>query len=273
MKGIIFAGCSFTWGEGLELYSNYNSINVNSIKRYSYNFPDIGYFMPKSHLKYIESNRFSRLVAQHYGTFDLVTEKNGGNHQTMLTHIKKSLLDYGNDVGLIIVQITEYLRGIKMHKDCNKECCQKDLVRMVEDYYAVKSGDTDTDRKYYHDVIQNNLVGEPIDELKKIGKDYFEKFINELENIYDETGIPIKFLGSWVESIPPVQSDFYQQNLIPIQYKNKNYQTIADLLSDHSDELIIANELKWSNNWHPNLKFQKIISNSIIDFLEKNHVL
>ena len=272
MKGIIFAGCSFTWGEGLELYSNYDSVNVHSIKRYSYNFPDIGYFMPKSHLKFIESNRFSRLVSQHYGTFDLVTEKNGGNHQTMLTHIKKSLLDYGDDIGLIVVQLTEYLRGIRMHKNCNNECCHKDLVRMVEDYYAVKSGDTDTDRKYHHDIVRDNLVGEPIDELKKLGTQYFEKFIDELKNIHAETNIPIKFLGSWIEPNTPMDSQFYEENLIPIEYRNKKYKTIADLLSDNSDDLIIANELKWSNNWHPNLKFQKIISNSITTFLEENNV-
>lgn len=273
MKGIIFAGCSFTWGEGLELYSNYNSVNINSIKRYSYNFPDIGYFMPKSHLKFIESNRFSRLVSQHYGTFDLVADKNGGTHETMLAHIKKSLLDYGDDIGLIIVQITEYLRGIKMHRNCNKECCQKDLVRMVEDYYSVKSGDEDNDRKYYHDIIKNNLIGEPEEELKKLGKQYFKKFIDELVNINKETGIPIKFLGSWVEPELPIDSDFYEENLIQLEYKDEKYKTIYDLLSEHNQELIIANELEWSNNWHPNLKFQKVVSNNIINYLEKNVVL
>ena len=275
MKGIIFAGCSFTWGEGLELYSNYNSLNIHSIKRYSYNFPDIGYFMPKSHLKFIESNRFSRLVSQHYGTFDLVAEKNGGNHQTMLTHIKKSLLDYGDDVGLIIVQLTEYLRGIKMHKNCNNNCCERDLVRMVEDYYAVESGDgdNDDDRKYYHNIVRDNFKGEPIDELKKLGTEYFKKFIDELIKINQETEIPIKFLGSWVEPNIPIDSNFYEENLIEIEYKNKKYKTISELLSEYNDELIIANELEWSNNWHPNLKFQKVISDSIVKYCKKNNVL
>jgi hypothetical protein len=69
-----------------------------------------------------------------------------------------------------------------------------------------------------------------------------------------------------------MDSQFYEENLIPIEYRNKKYKTIADLLSDNSDDLIIANELKWSNNWHPNLKFQKIISNSITTFLEENNV-
>lgn len=65
MKGIVFAGCSFTWGEGLELYSDLPTLNLESIKRYGYHFPDSGYYMPKSHLKFIESNRFSRLVSHH----------------------------------------------------------------------------------------------------------------------------------------------------------------------------------------------------------------
>jgi len=273
MKGIVFAGCSFTWGEGLELYSKYDSVNINSIKRYSYHFPDMGYFMPKSHLKFIESNRFSRLVSHHFRTFDLVAEKNGGNHQTMINHIKKSLLDYGDDIGLIIVQITEYLRGIKMHKNCNNECCSKDLVRMVEDYYSVKAGNRDDDTLYYHDIIQNNISGEPQDELKKLGKQYFTEFIEELKLINEKTNIPVKFLGSWVEPMLPISSNFYEENLIKISYDSKQYDTIHDLLNEHGDDLIIANELKWSNNWHPNLKFQTIISNSIIKYLEKNSVL
>jgi hypothetical protein len=273
MKGIIFAGCSFTWGEGLELYSNYPSVNVNSIKRYSYNFPDLGYFMPKSHLKFIESNRFSRLVSHHFGTFDLVAEKNGGNHSTMLTHIKKSLLDYGSDVGLIVVQLTEYLRGLKVHDNCNDECCSKDLVRMVEDYYAYKSGDKDEDKKYYHDIIEKNIEEEPEYFLKSVGKSELNNFINNLQEINKETNIPIKFLGSWLESNLPIENDFYDNNLITINYKDKEYKTLADLLSDHNNELIIANELEWSNNWHPNLKFQKVISENIINYIEKNSVL
>lgn len=273
MKGIIFAGCSFTWGEGLELYSNYDSINIHSIKRYSYHFPDMGYFMPKSHLKYIESNRFSRLVSHHFGTFDLVADKNGGNHQTMLNHIKKSLLECGDDIGLIVVQITEYFRGIRMHKNCTNECCQKDFVRMVEDYYSVKNGNTDDDTKYYHDLVEKNISGDPSEELKRLGKIYFNEFIEELILIKEKTNIPIKFLGSWVEPNLPTDSDFYKSNVIPISYKNKEYLSIAELLSEYNNELIIANELTWSNNWHPNLKFQRIISDSIINYLEKNDVL
>lgn len=265
MKGIVFAGCSFTWGEGLELYSDLPTLNLESIKRYGYHFPDSGYYMPKSHLKFIESNRFSRLVSHHFGTFDIVSEKNGGNHGTMLNHIKKSLLDYKDDIGLIVVQLTEYLRGIKFGG------YDKDLIRMVESYYSVKSGQSDKHLKYYHDIIENHIEGEPMDYVKELGKNKLNKFIGDLEDINKHTEIPIKFLGSWVQPDLPIENDFYDKNLITINYNNKEYKTISDLLSEHN-YLIISNELEWSNNWHPNLKFQKIISDSIIDYIEKNNV-
>lgn len=265
MKGIVFAGCSFTWGEGLELYSDLPTLNLESIKRYGYHFPDSGYYMPKSHLKFIESNRFSRLVSHHFGTFDIVSEKNGGNHSTMLNHIKKSLLDYKDDIGLIVVQLTEYLRGIKFRG------YDKDLIRMVESYYSVKSGQSDKHLNYYHDIIENHIEGEPMDYVKELGKNKLNKFIGDLEDINKDTEIPIKFLGSWVQPDLPIENDFYDENLITINYNNKEYKTISDLLSEHN-YLIISNELEWSNNWHPNLKFQKIISDSIIDYIEKNNV-
>jgi hypothetical protein len=221
--------------------------------------------MPKSHLKFIESNRFSRLVSHHFGTFDIVSEKNGGNHKTMLNHIKKSLLDYKDDIGLIIVQLTEYLRGIKF------KGYDKDLIRMVESYYDVKSGNSDNHLKYYHDIVENHIEGEPMDYVKQLGKDKLNKFIDDLEDINKDTDIPIKFLGSWVQPDLPIENNFYDENLITLNYKNKEYKTISDLLSEHN-YLIISNELEWSNNWHPNLKFQKIISDSIIDYIEKNNV-
>lgn len=152
MKGLVFAGCSFTWGEGLELYSDLNTINWNSIKNFTYRFDDLVYFMPKSHKRYIESNRFSRIISNYFETFDLVDDKNGGNHFTMLSHIKKC-------------------------------------------------------------------------------------------------------------------SDFIIDNYIPIIYKNSKYKSFLELLNNNS-ELIIKSDFSFTENYHPNKKCHKVISDSIIEYLK-----
>jgi hypothetical protein len=70
MKGMVFAGCSFTWGEGLHLYSDVCDISYT--KNQNFNIHNI----KESHKKCIETNRFARKVANHFDTWELCREKN-----------------------------------------------------------------------------------------------------------------------------------------------------------------------------------------------------
>ena len=74
MKGIIFAGDSYTWGQGLHFYSDLPNEGWN----------DDGYNEGKnvttSHIKFIESQRFARKVANHFNTFEVCRPYNGGNN-------------------------------------------------------------------------------------------------------------------------------------------------------------------------------------------------
>lgn len=276
MKGLVFAGCSFTWGEGLEIYSDLNTINWNSIKNFTYRFDNFGYFMPKSHKRYIESNRFSRIVSNYFETFDLVDDKNGGNHFTMLSHIKKCLIDYKDDIEYIIVQPTELARGIKLHKNCYKKCCEVDLIRMIESYYSFQlKKDNFSD---YFDIVNENLKDKNNieDYLNKRQYSEYNNFVKELIKIKKETGVEIKFLRSWnletenkttYSNIEKECSDFIIDNYIPIIYKNSKYKSFLELLKNNS-ELIIKSDFSFTENYHPNKKCHKIISDSIIQYLK-----
>ena len=63
VKGIIFAGCSFTWGQGLYYYSNLPTLKEPDPFCYD------GNLVEQSHIKFMESVRFPRLVANHFKTF------------------------------------------------------------------------------------------------------------------------------------------------------------------------------------------------------------
>ena len=83
MKGMVFAGCSFTWGEGLHLYSDVCDISYT--KNQNFNIHNI----KESHKKCIQTNRFARKVANHFDTWELCREKNGGSNLDNLEFIKK----------------------------------------------------------------------------------------------------------------------------------------------------------------------------------------
>ena len=61
MKNIIFSGCSFTWGQGLWHYGNFDDI----VKPIEYEFDrDV---IKDSHIHYMEKNRFSYIVSKYFG--------------------------------------------------------------------------------------------------------------------------------------------------------------------------------------------------------------
>jgi hypothetical protein len=122
MKGIVFTGDSFTWGQGLWFYSNLDDIY------YPKNCEYIEDKVKVSHILYKDTIRFSRLVTNHFNTFEYSKRTNGGSddisfkflklcfdrefykdHENLnwLTHVMKNppkdCLDY-NDIDYIIFQ-------------------------------------------------------------------------------------------------------------------------------------------------------------------------
>jgi hypothetical protein len=85
VKGIIFAGCSFTWGQGLYYYSNLPTLKEPAPDQYDPNL------LTASHIKYTEILRFPRLVTNHFKTFEWVHPLNGGSHKSIIQWWKTSL--------------------------------------------------------------------------------------------------------------------------------------------------------------------------------------
>jgi hypothetical protein len=121
MKGIVFTGDSFTWGQGLYFYSNLDDISYptesNTFKEDKIKI---------SHILYKDNIRFSKLVVNHFNTFEYSKRTNGGSddvsfqflklcfdkefyenntHLNWLTHrmSDKDCLDY-NEIDYIIFQ-------------------------------------------------------------------------------------------------------------------------------------------------------------------------
>jgi hypothetical protein len=91
MKGIIFAGCSFTWGQGLYFYSDL--IDVPKMGDVDFN----QHLLKDSHCKFKDTLRFPRLVANHFKTFEVVKKQNGGSDESSIEFVN-SLFNGSNEI-------------------------------------------------------------------------------------------------------------------------------------------------------------------------------
>jgi hypothetical protein len=66
MKGILFGGCSFTWGQGLYFYSELNRLTY-PVNEFTYNDATVN----DAHRKFRDTLRYPRLVANHFKTFEV----------------------------------------------------------------------------------------------------------------------------------------------------------------------------------------------------------
>ena len=82
-KGIVCIGCSHTWGGGLEWYSNHKDINER-INDTSFDSKYISY----ATYKFICTNRWSRLLANKLGTWDVNRFTNSGSEDGSIEYLK-----------------------------------------------------------------------------------------------------------------------------------------------------------------------------------------
>ena len=102
MKGIIFAGCSFTWGQGLYFYSDL----PNVIPQADNDFHPSK--VTDAHIKYKDTLRYPRLVANHLDTFEVTKKSNGGNDKMSMDFVN-NLFKGGSHEGKYYIEEIEYI--------------------------------------------------------------------------------------------------------------------------------------------------------------------
>ena len=120
MKGLLFGGCSFTWGQGLYFYSDLNRL-VYPENEFTYKREHLN----DAHLRFKDTLRYPRLVANHFKTFEMVKNVNGGSEdetfdffktmfeiprETQLAHYHLDRFDY-DDFDYIIIQTSQIWRN------------------------------------------------------------------------------------------------------------------------------------------------------------------
>lgn len=278
MKGILFPGDSYTWGEGLHLYSELPDIKFDE------NGHDGRNYTP-AHVKFIETNRFARKVANYFNTFELVRTANGGSNNMIFDFIDNLPKQYKlnnmpavgsdrvarsveyrlEDFDYIVLQLTDMFRDdVKFEYNNNICYCNTRSNESIKNSGFLLylndnfNNDINAFMEYYLEKLMNNIV---------------EKFKK-----YESMGIKRCFIHTWQnEPILFLQNNSYlNERWITYEVDDKIYNSIWDLqlntelknMTINKDEFFLNKKIIVYNG-HTSLEAHNIQAQSIIKKIEQ----
>jgi hypothetical protein len=271
-KGIAFAGCSFTWGQGLYYYSNLSTIKLPSNQN-RYDRDLITY----AQYKFLELVRFPRIVADYFNTFELVSIQNGGALQTIIhnwSNINSKpepwhVVFNGRpptydplEISTFVCQLTKWPRCDVVIEYEGKTYGPMQYMDMFDQEIFVKwlNHNKLSLDQYIADVIK--------EEVLKI-----KLFLQEVEN----KGIKVAIL-TWPDDLVDIikNDNWLKERFIELKYENRIYSSIENLINEHAGMCIIGDHdffIDPPKDEHPSLICHQVIADSIIDFLENKEYM
>jgi hypothetical protein len=257
MKGIIFAGCSFTWGQGLYFYSDLPNVIPQS---------DNDYHPSKvtdAHVKYKDMLRYPRLVANHLDTFEVTRKPNGGNDKMSMDFVN-NLFKEGSDEGRYYVEEIDYIIFQTSQ-----------IIRNGFEFiynntrYNIK--ESHSNKPFTNWLIQENLT------YDEWFPSFCQQVFDDIKNFfifYEEKGIKTRILNWQNDLVPYILKDkFMNDRHIKLNYTSQEYNSIDDLVKDNNHMLISNDYLNFinpNNDTHPSKLCHKVIANSIITNIKNN---
>ena len=260
MNGVVWCrGCSFSFGEGLQYFSNLPSVVIPKIHEFDY------FELRHSQYRFIQNNRYSKLLADMLGTIDVNASGNGGTNN----EIYNALLELYNtknepkedrrayltetfvplcDVDIIVIQFTNIFR---------------DVIVLDGVTYPLQNMSPNFD-SYVDTFIKNNMTLE--DFYNKASKQVVEKFKILFEKIEEKNpNVKIRVF-SWEDEIDAIirNDEYFKDKIIEFNYNGKTFKTLRDII--HSYEKLTIAEVftrRCIGDQHMNLEGHKLIAESI----------
>jgi hypothetical protein len=257
MKGIIFSGCSFTWGQGLYFYSNLPKL----VKPINGSW-DATWVTP-AQLKFKNIIRYPRLVANRLNTFEVVKTNNGGSNAESLSFISDLFKseDYQyDDISCIVFQLT----------DVTRDNFSYDLVKKQLSI-NVKRTDVYNVLQHYHN-IDTEIKDKVLDTLALIT---LEKLEHELKK-YELAGIKTYVLA-WPDYYAKhiQNNEWLNKRFIKLSYLSEEFNSIHALQYE-GKRLTISTDTNAVGSFimddHPSKLCHKIIADNIINKIENENV-
>lgn len=266
-KGIIFVGCSFTWGQGLYYYTKMDTL------KYPPNSVFYDHFLTDAHKKYMGAHRYGRLVANHFGTFDVHRNNNYGCEEQSL-HFMDIIFDRKNsdehftleryehsEIEYFILQTSYFYRNSVKIIENGVEC----LVALTDN----------TDGK-----IDKLMFDMGINTFEELTDFYVKKWFDKIKTQFlklENYGVKCRMICWYDDYLKYVESDdFMRDKFIPLYYQDIKFNTISELM-DYDKSMNIKTDREFfgplpPDDSHPSKKCHRVIADSIIKKIESENI-
>ena len=280
MKYNIFAGCSFTWGQGLWYYYPTNE-HIPTVKEYIFESCNI----PQDALDFKNANIWPRKVCDSIGGEPLIKKYNGGTDFESIEFINGILKEKNpKDIGYVIFQTTQiyrspfkfkmngewyHLRPSPAHKNLSK--VDKLDPEKLDDTTQTHYSEEDVDIDIFYEWLYKNKVD--IEEFEKYHAQSMLELIKETLKKCESLGIKT-FILSWTdEYLDFIKKDeFFLERFINFKYKGVKYDCIDWMQMSNSELFINQDPTKLHDcggDGHPSLKCHDIISKAVLNTINK----
>ena len=292
MNGILFAGCSFTWGQGLYYYSDLK--RIPTMKEWNFDYS----LMTDALVNFKNTVRYPRMVANHFKTFEVCRDTNGGSDELSVQFIKtafdmddkingsfeyltKQKFKY-EDISYVIFQTTQpYRSSFKfVYKDKtyymwpNPQRTEMVRICKLEDSGIYTEIDNPID--IFSDYLNETNVG--VNEWLKQHIEYVYNNIKETLITLEKNGVKTKVLNWPNDYVDMMLNDeFFKDRYVYLEHDGKKYKSIDELFLNVPNTMISKDYEFFGSNPpndnHPSLLSQKIISDSIIKSINSNKLI
>lgn len=271
MKGIVFAGCSNTWGHGLWYYSGLDNI--------PYGDDNLKYHEDKSsYMNFKNSNRYSRLVANHFNTYDVVKSTTSGTDEVSLRFL--DLLFSGKKKHHSSAWITEERYDYNEIEYIIFQTTFPDRSSV----YIERDGETHefnlSDHKNWGDFIKTLLIY-GIETFEKFYSILLEQIIGKIKSafeFYESKGIKCRIYSWTKDYVDLIKTDeFLSQRFITLEHQGKKYECAQQIIEDYPHYQIKFDYESFDgeppNDYHPSDKMHKVIAENIIRFIDNQRII
>lgn len=299
-KSIIFAGCSFTWGQGLWSYCPTN-LKVPTELEYVQEHQPI----PDVAQQFREANRYANIVSRFIPKCEPIIKRyNGGTDSEsirFIDEVKKNIVRddtlltqnvVWDDVELCVFQTTQLYRSsfyfnykgndYRIYSEPSKSNFDRlEKIKYLKDSegrpkpHPLVLEETKDFDIFIDWLIDNNYS---VEDFEKIHCNYMtNKIKNKLKELEEKYNIPTLLL-CWTDEylMNFLKDDWLSKRLIKINYLGTNFNTIEEMFFSNK-ELTIRfdpNVLHESgNDGHPSLECHRHIASSIINKIKKDNLI
>ena len=283
-KSIVFLGDSFTWGEGLELYTDTPKWVLEREIDNSTWASGLGNKQDKDGIDFRNQNRYPALSCKKLNYDFFVDNENGGTIGRNLLVLEENLIK--NKITDIVLQFSSYKRELyHLTFDCRCEFCQYTtfasplpyILSYIEKKHSNKDNLITQKEKYIFDFISNRIGNTNIKSIKFLEdtdvhcKYQFDNQINLLSKGFFHRlrtlhNIKIHFIDSWCDNT----SNILQNNgniapflILLIGKDGKTYKKWAEWLQTFENKSI-SDDFPLCGNHHPSLEMHKYLSMSVV---------